>query len=81
MQEWREGWWGAERSDALRQAEEVCEAPDAWHPSALVWETPDDDVMAASSHECVPCLVAVAALRSCLSLSCPHAVSSSARMI
>ncbi|KAK9798572.1 hypothetical protein WJX73_010536 [Symbiochloris irregularis] len=48
---WRQGWWMAERGEALRQLEIIVDAPDAWQPAADVWDAPDDGLMASHMPE------------------------------
>lgn len=70
-QGWREGWWEAERGEALRQLEEVCDAPDAWQPAALVWDAPEEDLQPSSAPGCArPALLKNLISKVCRSLGC-----------
>jgi hypothetical protein len=43
MQAWCTAWWKAEREEALRQLDDLTDAPNAWQPALTLLTTPDSD--------------------------------------
>ena len=41
MQAWCTAWWKAEREEALRQLDDLTDAPNAWQPALTLLTTPD----------------------------------------
>jgi hypothetical protein len=43
VQAWCTGWWKAEREDALRQLEDLTDAPNGWQPAFTLLSLPQGD--------------------------------------